>query len=247
MPRIGLSHVALLVAFAPGAGHALAVEPGSDARAVAIAESVLDKMGGKDAWDRAGVVRWDFMGRRRHWWNLRTGDIRIEADKRLVLMNIATQSGKAWQDGKELEGQERQDGLTRAHQWWVNDSYWMFMPYKLLDPGVTLRYVGERPMQKDGRMADVIELTFGAGVGYTPQNRYEVGVAKDTGLVEEWAFFKDAKDTEPGFVLPWSGWKKFGPILLATDHGPETGGDWNIAVFTGLPESVFQSPEPVGP
>jgi hypothetical protein len=227
---------------------ARAAEPGSDPQAVTIARTVLDKMGGQSAWDRAGVIRWDFMGRRRHWWDLRTGDIRIEADnKRIVLMNIQTKAGKVWQEGKELTGQELADALTRGHQWWVNDSYWMFMPYKMLDPGVTLRYLGERPMKKDGRAADVIEMTFGAGIGYTPQNKYEVAVAKDSGLVEEWAFFKDAKDTEPGFVLPWSGWKKFGPILLATDHGPDTGGDWNVAVFNGLPASVFTSPDPVGP
>ncbi len=225
---------------------ARAAEPGSDASAVTLAQSVLDHMGGKTGWDAARVVRWDFMGRRRHWWELHSGNIRIEADKRLVLMNIGTQAGRVWQDGKELTGAEAQEALVLGHKWWVNDAYWMFMPYKLLDPGVTLRYVGERPM-KDGRPADVLELTFGAGIGYTPQNRYEVGVAKDTGLVEEWAFFKDAKDQEPGFVLPWHGWKKFGPILLATDHGPDTGGDWNIAVFNGLPASVFESPEPVGP
>ena len=247
MHRFRLVLLACAAAVVAGVPLARAAEPGSDPRAVEIARSVLDKMGGRSGWDRAGVVRWDFMGRRRHWWNLHTGDIRIEADKRIVLMNIDTKAGKVWQDGKELTGQELADALTRGHQWWVNDAYWMFMPYKLLDPGVTLRYVGERPMKKDGRAADVIEMTFGAGIGYTPQNKYEIGVAKDTGLVEEWAFFKDAKDAEPGFVLPWSGWKKFGPILLATDHGPDTGGDWNIAEFNGLPASVFTSPEPVGP
>jgi len=247
MPRIRFALVALAVVLGAAGPFALAVEPGSDPRAVALAESVLEKMGGKSAWERTRVVRWDFMGRRRHWWDLHTGDIRIEADKRIVLMNVTTKTGRVWQDGQELAGQELADALTRGHQWWVNDSYWMFMPYKLLDPGVTLRYVSERSMQKDGRAADVLEMTFGAGVGYTPQNRYEVGVAKDTGLVEEWAFFKDAQDEEPGFVLPWSGWKKFGPILLATDHGPDTGGDWNIAVFNGLPASVFESREPVGP
>src|SRR4030095_15084661 len=104
---------------------ARAAEPGSDPQAVTIARSVLDKMGGQSAWDRAGVIRWDFMGRRRHWWDLRTGDIRIEADnKRIVLMNIQTKAGKVWQEGKELTGQELADALTRGHQWWVNDSYW---------------------------------------------------------------------------------------------------------------------------
>ncbi|MEZ5331564.1 MAG: hypothetical protein R2991_05830 [Thermoanaerobaculia bacterium] len=51
------------------------------------------------------------------------------------------------------------------------------MPYKLEDPGVTLHYLGERPML-DGRPAEVLELTF-EGVGRTPQNKYHVYVAEE--------------------------------------------------------------------
>jgi hypothetical protein len=117
----------------------------------------------------------------------------------------------------------------------------MFMPYKLLDPGVTLRYGGEKEME-DGRGADVLVLTF-EEVGYTPENKYDVFVARDTGLVEQWSFYRNADDEEPSFTLPWTGWREFGGILLATDHGREK--DWDIAVPESLPRTVFTSPDPV--
>jgi len=226
---------------------ALASPPGTaterpDPRAVALAEATLERMGGRVAWDATRWVRWDFFGGRRHWWDRHTGDVRIEADDLLILMNVNDRTGRAWRAGVELEGGERDEALASGHEMWVNDSYWMFMPYKLLDPGVTLRWVGERSMQ-DGRPADVVELTFDPGVGYTPQNKYEVFVGRESGLVEQWSYWADAADAEPKFTLPWADWKPFGRIRLATSKG--RGKDWNIAVPESLPRSVFTDPAPV--
>lgn len=214
----------------------------ADPRARELAQTVMERMGGARQWDGLHYVHWVFFGKRKLTWDKWTGDLRIETDKnRTVLMNVNTKQGRAWQDGKPLEGEELAKALDMGHQIFINDMYWMFMPYKLLDPGVTLKYAGERAM-KDGRAADVLELTFAAGVGYTPQNRYEVFVAKDTGLVEQWSFYEKAGDPEPGFTLPWGGWKKFGGVMLATVHDDKA--PWEVAVFDTLPRSVFDSPEP---
>lgn len=216
---------------------------GSDARAVQIAESTLQAMGGRAAWDATRFVSWHFFGGRRHWWDRQTGDIRIEADESVILMNIDTRRGRVWNAGAELPpGPELDEALLQGHQWWVNDSYWMFMPYKLLDPGVTLKYVGEKPTA-DGRPADVLELTF-VEVGYTPENKYEVWVVRESGLIEQWAFYAEAGETEPNFVMPWGDWKPFGRIKLATSHGRDR--DWRIAVHDTLARSVFEDPAPVG-
>ena len=223
------------------------VSAASDPRAIEIAKVVLQKMGGQRSWDETRFVSWNFFGRRRHVWDRATGDLRLELprdeDRFLILINVGTREGRVWRNGAALgDAEEIAEWLQRAHEIWINDSYWMFMPYKLLDPGVTLKYGGERDME-DGRPAHVLDLTFGEGVGYTPQNRYEVLVSKDSGLVEQWNFFQAASDTEPGFRMPWAGWKQFGRIMLATEHGRE--GDWEIAVHEELPRSVFESPEPM--
>lgn len=220
----------------------------SDRRAVEIAESVMEAMGGRQAWDETRYISWDFMGRdRRHWWDKWTGNHRIETttqdgDDLVMLFNINTMEGRFWRNGQEVTDPDEVEELRdRAHGMWINDTYWMFMPYKLLDPGVTLEYMGEEEMQ-DGRVADVLQLTFD-DVGRTPQNRYLVYVARDSGLVEQWSWFRNASDAEPQFTLPWDDWQRFGDIMLCTDHG--RGADWDIQVHEELPEPVFTSPEPV--
>jgi len=226
-----------------GAADRVHVADDSDARAIEIAQSVVKRMGGWDAWDRTRILRWTFFGGRVHHWDRHTGDVRIEGrsgdGEYLWLMNVHSLEGRVWKDGEEItDADELKQALTRGHEVWVNDSYWMVMPYKLLDPGVTLKYGGEGKLE-DGRAADILKLTFDEGVGYTPQNGYDVFVARDTGLVEQWAFYSDAADPEPRFTMPWENWQTFGEIMLSNGRGREM--DWEIAVHDQLPQSVFKS------
>jgi hypothetical protein len=243
--------VALLFALA-----LLALVPASpataqaDAEGRAIAESVMEAMGGQEAWDNTRHLSWNFMGRgRHHYWDKWTGNVRIaspegqdrEGNRRpatLTLMNINTREGRAWADGEEVTGEALAQMLEQGWRAWVNDAYWMFMPYKLLDPGVNLTYVGEDIMADD-READVLQLTF-ESVGVTPNNKYLIYVARDSGLVEQWSWFPNREDPEPGFTRPWAGWEPFGDILIATDHG--AGADWEIAVYDELPDAVYTDP-----
>jgi len=220
---------------------------GSDAEAILVADRVMDRMGGRAAWDSIRFVSWKFFGRRMHYWDKYSGDIRVEGVGRedqkpyLILMNLHSLEGRAWRDGQELEGEELAKMLDSGEAAWINDSYWMFMPYKLKDSGVTLEYVGEGTMA-DERAAEVLQLTF-KEVGRTPDNRYLVYVAKDSGLVEQWDYFSHADDEEPGFRIPWHNWKPFGGIMLSDDRGDS--GHTDLGVYDHLPESVFTSPEPV--
>ncbi|HZM14836.1 MAG TPA: hypothetical protein VFE28_02435 [Candidatus Krumholzibacteria bacterium] len=215
----------------------------SDARAMEIADEVMRAMGGRPAWDNTHYVRWLFFGRRMHYWNKWTGDVRIEAGDKLVLMNIQTRKGRVWEKGVEVTQPESlQTRLEKGFAWWTNDSYWVFMPYKLKDSGVRLRYLGERAMQ-DGKPADVLELTF-TGVGLTPENKYDIFVDKQTRLVSEWSYYEKAGDGEPKFTMPWKAWRKVGDIMLAGDHG-RSEPDWKLAAFSTLPASVFTSPDSV--
>ena len=245
----------LVVGIVAMAGSTATAGAASDPKALEIAGTVMDKLGGQQSWDGTRFVKWNFFGRRTHYWDKGTGNIRIESPagagrdgerrpERLILMNVRTKQGRVWEDGQELLDPDRKaEGLQQGHEIWINDSYWMFMPYKLRDPGVTLRYGGEKALE-DGRPADVLDLTFD-DVGYTPENRYEVYVARDTGRIEQWSFFAEAADAEPRFSMPWADWRQFGKIWLATNHGRDA--DWGIAVYDTLPESVFSSAEPVSP
>ncbi len=219
----------------------------SHAEALEIADRVMDRLGGRAALDRTRFVTWKFFGRRFHVWDRHSGDIRVEGTDResgetyLVLMNLDSKKGRAWREGAEVEGEALGTLLELGESAWINDSYWLFMPYKLKDTGVVLRYVGEGTML-DGGTADVLELTF-REVGKTPENRYHVYVGRDSDLVEQWDFYTRAEDEEPRFRIPWRNWRQHGDILLSDDRG--RGKHSDLAVFDELPSAVFTSPEPV--
>ncbi len=243
--RLFVAAVALLLATAPATGgEASITSPQIDPQARELAESVMQSMGGQEAWDATRHVAWKFFGRRQHYWDKHTGNIRIEipandrGPEMLILMNLDSRSGRVWTSGEELAGTALQEGLERGWRSWVNDSYWMFMPYKLMDPGVNLRHVGE-DLMADDREADVLEMTF-EGVGVTPNNRYLVYVARDSGLVEQWSYFAERDQSEAGFTMPWENWSSFGNILLSTGRGD--GADWDIHVYDELPEALYSDP-----
>ena len=230
-------------------------DPGANAdrQALEIARAVLKRLGGRAAWERSRILTWNFFRSRRHLWDRHTGDVRIEGTDResgapyLILMNLNTRQGRAWKDGTEVTDRDALAGmLKRGVSEWINDSYWLVMPYKLLDPGVTLEDLGERPMT-DGRPARVLELTF-ADVGETPRNKYHVYVAADTGLVEQWDFYTDRDDADPSFQIPWRDWKRYGEILLSGDRGEMRGRPLklsDIAVLDDVPRELFATPAPV--
>ena len=254
---LGIFFLALGAAFAaprppnpPAPGFDL---EGSDARAIQIADAVMEKLGGRAAWDRTRYVTWNFMGRRRHLWDRYTGRLRLEVlgprtgKPYVMVLDVNSGKGRAWRDGQEVTDQgELAPMLEGGRQMWINDSYWLLMPYKLKDTGVTLRDLGEGQTQ-EGQAADVLELTF-KDVGVTPRNKYHVWVARESGLIEQWAYFEDRDNPEPKFTGPWKGWARCGRIMLCGDHG-ELGGQHmeltGIAVLDEVPASAFERPDPV--
>jgi len=147
-----------------------------------------------------------------------------------------------WRGSTEITDQDDLGRMLRTgYAYWINDSYWMFMPYKLKDSGVTLKYMG-KAKTSSGEQAHVLELRF-KQVGLTPDNRYLVYVDPVTMLVTQWDYFEDPTQKEPGMSTPWRNWTRFGRIMLSADRGER--GHTDLVVYDSLPESVFTSPEPV--
>lgn len=246
MKRTAVAATAILLIAAAATLAAAGMAPQSDAKAIEIARATLDTMGGEEAWNNTRYISWKFMGGRLHVWDKWSGNHRMEqqtsdGDTLVSLFNINTRNARIYRNGVEItDPEELANQKNRAFSSWNNDTYWLLMPYKMLDPGATLKYLGERAMQ-DGRMADVVQMTF-EDVGVTPDNKYEVFVAKDTGLVEQWTYWRNAADAEPGFTLPWADWQQFGNIMLATNKGRDL--DWSIHVYDELPETVFTNAAP---
>jgi serine/threonine protein kinase len=239
----------------------------SDPRAAALADRVMVALGGADAWGATRYLRFDFaveragkiVTSRAHTWDKWTGRYRLEAktpkrgepnrtgsgDSFVVITNINTKDGSAYLKGKRLGGEEAREYLDLAYSIWVNDTYWLLMPYKMKDPGVMLAYGGE---EKKGDAAwDKVVLTFD-NVGLTPKDKYWAYVNRATGLVDRWEYILNG-GTGPPMAFAWQGWKRHGAILLAstrvsqqddtTIHFPV------LETPASLPDRVFTSPDPV--
>jgi hypothetical protein len=157
-------------------------------------------------------------------------------DDQHAVINVKTQEGEVLKDGVKISNPDSLNKyLERAYRAWINDSYWIVMPFKLKDTGVTLKYLGEDTTQA-GDEAYKIQLTF-EKVGVTPQNKYHVWVDKDRKLVTQWAFFREYTMDEPNFITPWGDYQQYGAILLSGDRGDRDITD--ISVHQEIPEDVF--------
>ena len=214
---------------------------GSDATAVAIADEVMAAMGGRSAWNDTRYIRWTFFGRRTLLWDKFTGDVRIEipGDEAVYLVNVHSNTGKVLHKGEALSHPDSiARYIDRAVSIWINDSYWLFMPFKLKDSGVTLKYAGKGQTAQGEEEADILQLTF-ENVGRTPDNKYLVYVRQSPRLVVQWDFFQKFEDEKPQISNPWADYRPYGNILLAGERG--RGKMEDIAVFSEVPEAFFRS------
>jgi hypothetical protein len=145
--------------------------------------------------------------------------------------------GKVSVKGQELaSGDSLTKMLNKAKSIWINDSYWLVMPFKLKDTGVTLTYVGEDTLS-NGSKCNLMELRF-KNVGDTPQNMYRIYVDLSDNLVKQWSYYKEASQDSANFIRPWDNYKKYGNILLSADRS-DNSGPRNASVDEALPDEVF--------
>ena len=219
---------------------------GSDPKAVAIADRVMREMGGYENWKNARYFAWSFFGNQYQIWDKYTGDFHWEKDTLVANYNLNTKQGHVYSRGQDISASPTgQKVLDRMNGIWINNSYWLLMPFKLKDSGVTLTYKGEGKTM-DGAPADVLQMTF-KNVGVTPQNRYELLVNRANGLVEEWAYFANATDAQPAFRRRWNEYAKHGNLLLAAGRSDATKPSRldNIAQLQTLPDGIMTSTTPV--
>jgi hypothetical protein len=211
----------------------------SDPAAVELADSIMLAMGGRNNWDNTRFISWNFFGRRDLVWDKAKGRVRIESipDSTIYLLNVNDMKGRVQIKGQELTATDSlQKMLSRAKSIWINDSYWLVMPFKLKDTGVTLKYLGEDTLAGGGK-CNVLELTF-KDVGDTPQNKYRVYVDLKDNLVKQWAYYKDAAQDSASQVWPFDNYKRYGDILLSADRS-DNKGPGNVRVDEKLPAELF--------
>lgn len=210
----------------------------SDPAAIELADSIMKAMGGRESWDNTRYISWNF-GNRDLVWDRTMGRVKIESHKDTItyLVNLNTLEGRVRIKGQEiLEKDSLEKMVSKAKSIWINDSYWLVMPFKLKDTGVKLKYMGEETLA-NGTQCNVLELTF-KNVGDTPQNKYRLYVDLSDNLVKQWAYYNQSTQDSANFVRPWDNYKKYGSILLSADRS-DGGGPKNVEVDQDLAETIF--------
>jgi hypothetical protein len=232
----------------------------ADEKAAAVAAELDNAMGGMPAWESVPYVRFDFvivkegkeLARFRHWWDKRRGLDRVEGpnDKgqmAAAIVNLRNRTGKSFTAGlpdQDSTGIAAQ--VENGYERWVNDSYWLMMPFKLRDPGTNLKYDSLKK-GPNGVEWDVLELTFDKGVGLTSGDHYWLYVNRKTHLMDKWDYLLE-KMTPPAATATWEGWSKFGSVRISTLHHfgakPTMLQFQNVALPPAMDESIFTDARP---
>jgi hypothetical protein len=167
--------------------------------------------------DREGKIAASFPQQ----WDRYTGDYHVtgkdqKGDAFVITMNVNTMKGKAWKNGVEATAAELPDMMLFGYRRFINDTYWLLMPLKMMDPGVHRTLDGERS-DACGRKWDVVKLSFDQGVGLTPGDVYWAWVNHDTGIVEQWDMkLQGTKPEDAPVAVKFHEFRRIGNVLIST-------------------------------
>jgi hypothetical protein len=244
----------LAAVFLAAAASAAAQE--RDAKADKVGKELIAALGGEPAWEKARELKFDFVvvnegkvaGRRSHTWDRYSGDYKLTGTDPsnapyAVCFNVNTKQGKAWVNGKPVEGEEADKMLKSSYARFINDTYWLLAPWKIFDPGVHLAYDGEKTCPGGG-LCDVLKLSFD-NVGLTPKDVYWMWISRDGRKMVQWQYILKGAD-EPPTTVEWTNWQKVGGIAIAMEH-PMEGKPTiirfeNVSVSPARNDADFQPP-----
>jgi hypothetical protein len=234
--------------------------PVADVKAEAVARSLSDAMGGQATWSRVPYLRFDFVilrdgkevDRRSHWWDKAHSRYRAEwkeddGSHVAAVVNLLDRSGKSSTDGKADTDTLLAKHVREAYEVWVNDTYWLIMPFKLGDPGAHLRF--DHSEKKPAGAHDVLSLTFDSNTGLTPKDHYWLYINQSTHLLDRWEFLLQGRKPPPAGAT-WEEWEPVGPLRIATLHrmakGPMMLRMENLAAPATMDDALFNDPRPRG-
>jgi len=116
----------------------------ADKKSASLVSQSVDAMGGQAAYDAIDIISWTFFGARHLVWDKSQNLVRIDSprDSSIYLLDMNTMEGVYAKDGVvEKDAAILKQKMEKAKSIWINDSYWLVMPWKLRDPGVSLNYL----------------------------------------------------------------------------------------------------------
>lgn len=99
-----------------------------------------------------------------------------------------------------------------------NDQYWLLFPLHLVwDGSVTVTDEGMHKLPLGQTSAELVVAKYPDQGGYTPGDTWKLYVGPDK-RVEEFDYHRGGPKKPSVVIATWTGYKKAGPLLIATDH-----------------------------
>lgn len=226
----------------------------SDPQAIQIADEVMVALGGYENFAAVNYLSFHFVvavdsqktSDWRHDWDRRKNNYRVEGitrdgDHLLTIFNLDSRDGVAFKNGQKLDGEEKIQMLKRAYARYVNDTFWLLLPFKLKDPGAVLQFDGMQEINEVNY--DVLRLSYADSVGLTPHNIYRIFVDQNTRVIHRWEYFEKA-GAEPAAAW-WEKWQRYGSIKLAGQRSFENSNRkllfTDIIVAAEVDEKIFEA------
>jgi len=128
-----------------------------------MAEQILTALN-KEAWDRTSGVSWTFKGVHHYDWDMENHVVGVKWDGKEVALQPTFKTG-ILANADQYEPEEIQEIVKTSWDYFNNDSFWLYAPFKVFDPGTERSIV----KLKDGRQG--LKVTYTSG-GTTPGDSY---------------------------------------------------------------------------
>lgn len=171
------------------------------AKADALAHKMLDALN-HEAYEVTNYLEWQFKNRRLYKWYKTDNRCQVHWNNYKVDLNLNDLSqSKVYVNDFQIDDEQSEALITKAHDYFNTDSFWLVAPYKVFDKGVKRQVINY-----NGKEALLVTLTSGDSylwilddtakpIGY----KMWVSVLPIGGIEASW---KDWITTESGAQLP---------------------------------------------
>jgi hypothetical protein len=183
-----------------------------------IAEQIA-KTYGVDSWDKIAAIRYT--------WNAQFPGVNVSRS-----WTWEPKSGRVTFEGKDKDGKpvkvtylqsqlnsEPAKVKDEIEPNFINDQYWLIFPFHVVwDTSATVTDDGVQklPLGSGSARRVTVKYPVEAG-GDTPGDTWELYVGKDN-RVEQFVYRRGGPKKPSVVIATWAGYKKAGPLLIATEH-----------------------------
>jgi len=177
----------------------------------------ISKTYGIGSFDRIDAIRYTFnveaqgLNLSRSWaWHPKTGEVSYEAkDKDGNPVKVTYSQAQL-----DKEPARVRDEIDPA---FLNDQYNLLFPFHLSWDGAEVQDQGIQKLPLGKGSARRVAVKYSGDGGYTPGDTWELYVGSDH-RVKEFAYHRAGPKPPKLVIMTWAGYKKAGPLLVATER-----------------------------